>query len=205
MDTLRSQEEGVSSPPLALRMPVGSYGTMEHLHEREAIQRWRRGDPEGFSALVRRYQQPALQIATLILLNLDKAEDAVQEAFLRAWIHRERFRPGMPFWPWLRRLVIREALRLAEDRNRETPSELLDEANPALQMDPIVEIERDEELRRLAQALEALPPRQRTIVILYYYEELSIEAIAQTLDCSPGTVKWQLHDARERLRHMLQE
>jgi len=42
-------------------------------------------------------------------------------------------------------------------------------------------------------------------VILYYYEELSIEAIAQTLDCSPGTVKWQLHDARERLQHMLQE
>lgn len=183
---------------------------MEIQDERKAIQRWRQGDPEGMAWLVRRYQPSALQIATLILMDSMEAEDAVQEAFLRAWIYRDRFRSNMPFWPWFRRLVIHEALRLARRKDYEHSTETglvaeLEE-NPTIHTgDPSAQVEQEEELSRLARALRALSLRQRAILVLYYYEGMDVKAIAQTLSCAPGTIQWQLHDARKRLRDLLRD
>lgn len=88
------------------------------MDEAQAVERWQRGDPEGLKALVRAYELRALRTAYLILRDRMDAEDAVQNAFLRAWEHRHRFDPRRPFWPWLLRLVLREALRLAGRRDR---------------------------------------------------------------------------------------
>lgn len=178
--------------------------------EQEAIERWRRGDSEGLAWLVRRYQHAALQVAALILMDPMEAEDAVQEAFLRAWIYRDRFRSSMPFWPWFRRLVIHEALRLAQRKDSrsflevELRREL--EENPSSHVaDPADQVEQGEELFYLARALRALSPRQRAVLVLYYYEGMDTKSIAQILGWAPGTVQWQLHDARKRLRELLQD
>lgn len=184
-------------------------GDMETQGEQEAVQRWRRGDPEGLAWLVRCYQHSALQVAALILMDPVEAEDAVQEAFLRAWIYRDRFRSSMPFWPWFRRLVIHEALRRARHKAYEHSVEAglvadLEEKHAIHTEDPSAQVEQEEELSRLAWALRALSPRQRAILVLYYYEGMGVKAIAQILGCAAGTIQWQLHDARKRLRDLLQ-
>lgn len=172
------------------------------MDEREAIERWRRGDPEGMAALVRRYQGRALRIAALILPDPMQAEDAVQEAFIRAWRHRGSFRPDASFWPWFRRLVTNEALRLARREGRETPAESgpVEEVGPDPDSDPADGWDQQETLERLARALQSLSPMQRAALILRYYEAMSEAEIAEALGCAVGTVKWHLHQARERLR-----
>src|SRR5436190_7728488 len=77
------------------------------LEESELVRRARRGDERAFAELVRMHQQIAFRVAYLITGN--EAEDAVQEAVLKAWRALGRFRPGAPFRPWLLRIVANEA------------------------------------------------------------------------------------------------
>ncbi len=175
------------------------------MDERKAIERWRQGDPEGMAALVRWYQGRALRIAALILPDPMQAEDAVQAAFIRAWMKRKSFRPDAPFWPWFRRLVANEAWRLARRESREAPAESgpVEEGGPDPASDPADDWEQRETLERLVQALETLSPMQRAVLALRYYEAMSEAEIAEALGCAVGTVKWHLHQARERLRAWL--
>ncbi|SNB61193.1 RNA polymerase sigma factor [Thermoflexus hugenholtzii] len=177
------------------------------MEEGEAIARWRAGDPEGMAALVRRYQQRALRIAALILPDPMQAEDAVQEAFVRAWRHRRSFRPNAPFWPWFRQLVVHEALRLARREGRETPMEAdsVEGNDPDPHADPAEQLDSSEALAQLARALARLSPTQRTLVVLRYYEGMREEELAAALGCAVGTVKRHLHEARQRLRRWLTE
>jgi len=79
-----------------------------------------RSNPDDhFQAQVKPHLPAAYRTAALILLDRDLARDAVQEALIRAYRSRDRLRPGAPFWPWLHRLVVNEALRLAGRRRRQ--------------------------------------------------------------------------------------
>lgn len=178
--------------------------------EQEAIRRWRAGDPEGLAVLVRLYELRALRTAYLILQDRMDAEDAVQNAFLRAWIYRRRFDPQRPFWPWFLQLVIREARRIAGRRPSKSVSDTGSDADhedterwgdpgPA----PDLIAERKEAAKALRQALQCLSPAQRTAVVLRYYHSLTEKEIAEIMGCSIGAVKHYLYEARLRLRDML--
>lgn len=175
------------------------------MDEREAIERWRRGDPEGMAALVQWYQGRALRIAALILPDPVQTEDAVQAAFIRAWTHRKSFRPDAPFWPWFRQLVVNEALRLARRESREVPAESgpVEEAGPDPDADPSERLNARETIQRLTRALDQLSQAQRAALVLRYYEGLSEAEIARLLGCSIGTLKRHLYEARQRLRSWL--
>lgn len=182
------------------------------MDEAQAVERWQRGDPEGLEVLVRAYELRALRTAYLILRDRMDAEDAVQNAFLRAWEHRHRFDPRRPFWHWLLRLVIREALRLAGRRDRHLPA-----SSPSfLEMEDPLEstwgdphpspeqmAEQAEQRRRVWQALGLLSPTQRTAIVLRYYHELPEKEIAELMGCTTGTVKHYLYEGRIRLRGIL--
>lgn len=180
--------------------------------ERDAIRRWREGDPEGMAMLVHLYTLRALRTAYLILQDRMDAEDAVQNAFLRAWQHRGRFDPQRPFWPWFLRLVIHEAYRIIHQRRPQSRAHSEPEEDQAAaetrwkNPDPAPDLiaEQNESRRRLWQALRKLSPAQRTAVVLRYYQDLSEKEIAEIMGCSVGTVKHYLYEARRRLRVILE-
>ncbi len=185
---------------------------MNSISESDAIDRWKQGDPEGLAALVRLYELRALRAAYLILQDRMDAEDAVQNAFLRAWKYRHRFDPRRPFWPWLLQLIVREAYRIAR---RDRPFNMDHEFNEERENQkgrredplPTLEdwVERSERHRRLRQAIANLSPAQRIAVMLRYYQELNEKEIAEIMGCSIGAVKHYLYEARLRLRAVLDE
>ncbi|MBC7227445.1 MAG: RNA polymerase sigma factor [Thermoflexales bacterium] len=177
------------------------------MNEQEALARLRRGDIGGLEMLVRQYQVQALRVAYLITRDRHLAEDVVQEAFLRAYERIHQFDGTRPFGPWFFRLIANQALKAINARQREVHydesedgmvaiEELLPDPGPG----PEDIVAQDEVRQQVWEALGRLSPAQRTAVVLRYYLEFSEEEIAKEMNCSRGTVKRHLHDARQRLR-----
>ncbi len=125
------------------------------------------------------------------------AADAVQEAFVAA--DRDWQRVGRLDDPaaWVRRVALNRLLN--RRRNRRRRREILATVRPVAERDLTAD------LLDLRRAVAALPDRMRATVCLHYLADLPVDAVAATLDVSPGTVKSNLHDARARLRSLLEE
>lgn len=171
------------------------------MDEASAIERLQQGDIEGLRLVVQLHELEALRIAQLILRDRPAAEEVVQEAFLQAFRRIRGFESGRPFAPWFLKMVANEALKRAR-RRREIPYGI-DPPAPRDGSDPALLIEEAETAEAVAAALDELSPGQRTAIVLRYYLGLSESEMAEHLGRSPGTVKWRLHVARERLRKLL--
>jgi RNA polymerase sigma-70 factor (sigma-E family) len=155
-------------------------------------------DPEAefaelFAALWPRLYRMAVAVAG----DRGAAEDAVQAAFAKAYAAWPRVRRADHVEAYLRRMVVNEILgaRRAGWFRRERPHENVDPGRVALAHDDAV-AERD----AVWVAVQALPTRQRAVIVLRYYEDLSEEQIATALGCSRGTVKSQASAALANLR-----
>jgi RNA polymerase sigma-70 factor (ECF subfamily) len=143
--------------------------------------------------------------AMRLLRHPEDAEEAVQEAMLRAWRAREDCRTPAARTAWLLQITRREAFRVAEHRRRLRTRERLecsDDERPAPRHS---EIDHVESRVSFDQALGLLQPHDRDLVRLRYAEDLTQEQVAARLDLPAGTVKVRLHRARERLRKALEE
>jgi RNA polymerase sigma-70 factor (ECF subfamily) len=173
------------------------------------------GDVSAFEELVERYDRKLFRIAEHITHNREDSQDAVQEAFLKAFEHVGDFREHSQFSTWLIRITVNQALMklrkrrtskevpLDEDFQAEGdvfPREVADWApNPE-------ELYRVSELRDiLIKALEGLRPILRTVFVLRDVEELSIDQTAEILHLTPPAVKARLWRARLQLREILSE
>lgn len=160
------------------------------------------GDREAFGVLLHRYAGVARRAARAILLDDDDADDAAQDAFLSAWRHVGRYDPARPFGPWLLRIVANAATdRLRRRRVRRT-----DELAPTLAAggpDPARVTERSALGEALRRALDTLPPRQRTAVVLFDAEGYSHGEIGMILGIPEGTVRSDVFHARRALRALL--
>jgi RNA polymerase sigma factor (sigma-70 family) len=173
------------------------------LEESELVERARRGDERAYREIVNAYQGIAFRTAYLVARNAADAEDAAQEAFVKAYRALGRFRRGAPFRPWLLQIVANEARnrrRSAGRRDalalRAAASEPSGEAAPSPEA-ALLETERREEL---LAALETLPQDQRDTIACRYFLDLSEEETAQVLGVRRGTVKSRTARALERLR-----
>jgi RNA polymerase sigma-70 factor (ECF subfamily) len=135
-----------------------------------------------------------LRVATAILGEEQLARDAVHDGFVRAVVHRRRWRGEAPLEAWVWRIVVNEARKR---RKRETRA-LLAEASTAGQS----ENGAGEPLRAL---VAALPERQRLVLFLRYYADLDYHTIADALGISSGTVGATLNAAHAALRKQIQE
>jgi RNA polymerase sigma-70 factor (ECF subfamily) len=172
------------------------------LEDAELITRARQGEVMAYEELVRRYQDVAVRTAYVISPDGD-AEDAAQEAFVKAYGALGRFRPGAPFRPWLLSIVANEArnrrrssgrraglaLRAAEDRP-------LGDAAPS----PESAVLANETRARLLAAVNALRDEDREVIGARYFLELSEAEAAAALGIPRGTVKSRLSRALDRLR-----
>ncbi|MFL5768847.1 MAG: RNA polymerase sigma factor [Chloroflexota bacterium] len=171
----------------------------------ELIRRARAGEVMAYEELVRRYQDVAVRTAHLISPDGD-AEDAVQEAFVKAYAALSRFRPDAPFRPWVLRIVANEArnrrrsagrraglaLRAAEDRR---PGD----AAPS----PESAVLAEEQRATLLAAINGLRDEDREIIGARYFLDLNESETAEALGIPRGTVKSRLSRALGRLRGQL--
>jgi len=161
----------------------------------------RAGDNGAFAGLVRMHQQRAYAIARAIVSVHEDAEDVVQEAFARAFMALDRFRPDQSFGAWLNRIVANAAFDLARRRKVRTTEEISD----ALQSPFRDPAEGDELRRRLAEALAVLPERARTVIVLHDVEGFTHGEIGEMLGIPSGTARSDLHHARQKLKALLKD
>jgi RNA polymerase sigma-70 factor (ECF subfamily) len=172
------------------------------MDEHEAIGRLKRGDIGGLEFLVRRYQWDAVRVATLILRDAQLAEDVVQDAFVRVYERIEQFDADRPFAPWFFRIVANDAIKLAQQRQRQVNLPHDFEQVSDLSGPPDL-IEALEQFDSIQAALAQLPPAQRAAIVMRYYLGLTDREAAERLGSTRGTIKWRLHTARQRLRGLL--
>jgi RNA polymerase sigma-70 factor (ECF subfamily) len=178
------------------------------MNEQVAIDALLRGDLSGLAFLVRQYQLKAVRVAFLIIHDEGLAQEVVQNAFLRTAERIEQFDRKRPFEPWFMRIVVNDAIKAVKrgpslvsiDAGEDTFQTQLQSQLPSPE-EMVTMTERNE---AVWQALTRLTPKQRAAVVMRYYLELSEAEMAKELEIAPGTVKWRLHTARERLRQMLE-
>jgi RNA polymerase sigma-70 factor (ECF subfamily) len=169
--------------------------------ELELVTKAQGGDRVAFGELVRWHREGVINVVYRMCGDVNLAEDAAQEAFVRAWQHLPNYRPRTPFRNWVYRIATNAALDVLR-RERETVDvDGLSLVSPDGGPEAAVEAEeRGEGVRR---AVLALPPSSRGVLILREYEGLSYREIADTLGIPIGTVMSRLNYARKRLRESL--
>jgi len=163
------------------------------------------GDVERYATLVCRYRDRYARYATRMLGSRDAAEDAVQDALVRAFDHLADCREPDKFAGWLF-LILRNRC-FAERRRRmrvERPLELADEAFAAPDR-PDGELEQAERSRALTAALQHLTAEQREVFVLKHVEGLAYDEIARLTSATVASLKMRMHRAYDRLRELLQE
>jgi len=179
--------------------------------DRELMERLARGDRDALTPLVERHQRRLFRIALGYLRQREDALDVVQEAFVKVFQAASRWDGSADAGPWLSRVTVNLSIdRWRRNKRRgQTFSPLIEGDHLEVLADhgpaPDRGVQGRESGERLAVALRTLPERQRAVVVLRHYQELSLEEIATTLGMSLGTVKSSLHRALHRMRDTLTE
>ncbi len=169
------------------------------------------GNISAFEELVRRYDRRIYRVTLAITQNKEDAEDAMQDAFLKALEHLGQFAGEARFSTWLTRIAVNEALQRLRKRNRfeslEEPVEVGDALIPQQVEDwrpsPEQQYAREELRDLLERAIASLPAIYRTVFMLRDVEHLSNEEAAEALDLSVAAVKSRLLRARLMMRDRL--
>ncbi len=166
------------------------------------VARLRQGDRGAFDEIVRRHQGDLKRLVQRYVKDRAEAEDVVQAALLRAYEHIEGFRGDSAFRTWLFRIAINGALSRVRTAKAVQLDELADVATftRSLQTSRLVAAEVWERVRA---RLESLPPRQRLVLELRVFHDLSFDEIAVIVGSSEDAAKVNFHHAVERLRGLL--
>ncbi len=170
--------------------------------ERALVVQAQAGDHEAFVVLMERHLKEVFNLCLRYLGHRQDAEDMTQETFVRAYQHLWAFDPERPFRNW----VMTIAIRLCIDRlRRRRPQQPLEhpEYDEAWLADPAPSPEdmalRYEQVQRIQRLIQRLPPLERALVVLHYWEGYRYEELAQALQLSVSAVKSRLFRARRKL------
>lgn len=162
------------------------------------VQRFLAGDEASFDTLYRRYHDKVYTIAKGVLLSAEDAADAVQEIFTLVYRNLHRFDKRSRFSTWIFRVAVNRSIQEARKTRRHRHEELLEAAAVAEETpdttDPAVSL-----------ALSKLPPADRAVLVLFYWEDMSLQEIGEALGCAPNAAKTRLYRARERFRKCYEE
>ncbi len=171
------------------------------------IEQCLRGDNAAFGLLVIRHQTAVVRFCSRMLGDADDGADAAQDTFLKAYHALDRFRNDCPFLPWLLRIASNTCI---DRRRRARPERHLDDLSeggallPAPGRTPEQRAMERETARMVRETVLTLPANHRAVVTLFYYGGLSVSEISQATGRPQGTVKSDLHHAREILRRKLE-
>jgi RNA polymerase sigma factor (sigma-70 family) len=171
--------------------------------ERDLVERAKRGDVQAYEQIMREHQGIAFRTAYLVAGNAADAEEATQDAFLKAYRALGRFRPGAPFRPWLLQIVANEARNRRRSAGRRQVLELrvAAESSPGdAAPSPEGSLLDAERRSALLAALETLREEDRLVIACRYFLDLSEAETAAALGIRQGTVKSRVSRSLERLR-----
>lgn len=165
------------------------FSIFPHRHDRETT----------FRRLLDDYQQPLYWHIRRMVGNHEDAEDAVQETFIRVYRSLDSFQSAASERSWLYRIATNEALRLLENRKAHADAENIEDHDI-----PDSEVaDYDALTAALQRAVESLPPRQRAVFSMRYYDEMSYEDVALVLDSNVKAVTANYHTAKARIKSIL--
>ncbi len=180
--------------------------TPEQMEQRLMVARALQGDQTAFTEIVDQYSTLMLRTASIIVGDRDIAEDVVQDALIQAWHHLVDLRKAGALRPWLMRIVVNQCIsfkrRLARSAAfmRQALSEQETDLLAQIADDHKGRLERDWDL---AQAIEELPIKQRIVIVLHYYNGMTLPEMSQTLSTSENTLKKRIQAALNNLRRIL--
>jgi RNA polymerase sigma factor (sigma-70 family) len=180
-------------------------------NDADRIERVLRGDSTAFRELVNRHKDYAFTLAYRILNSREDAEEAAQDAFVRAYNALASFNREAKFTTWFYRIVVNCALTVQQRRKSKTVD--IDDAKILMAHPDIVgrgandttnAMKQQEQKFYIQKALKLLSPDDVTMITLFYLKENSLEEIAETVGIETNTVKVKLHRARKRLADAMQ-
>ena len=173
----------------------------------------RMGSTDAFETLFQKVRASAFQAARSLVGSHEDAQDLTQEAFIKAYKARASYDPSQPFLPWFHRILrntcfsfLRKKGRLRErsiHRTNESGEDASWDIVDDSAVSPSTQAEAEEQTQAFAAALDKLKPRDREIIVLRHYQELSYKDIATALSVPEGTVMSRLFHARKRLKTYL--
>lgn len=163
------------------------------------------GEQRAYEALVIRYQKMVTLSVAAVTKNYYLAEDAAQDAFVTAWMKLNTLQDAKKYGAWVCRIAKNCALNMISRYRSFLPLDEVENINIAgdVSQNPAELYVLSEEKEELNKSIGKLPERIKQIICLHYFEGLSIAEIADRMRISEGTVKWQLHDGRKRIRKEL--
>jgi RNA polymerase sigma-70 factor (ECF subfamily) len=173
--------------------------------EASLIERAQNGDRHAFGELVRCHYQGVVLVVSRMCGDAGLAEDAAQEAFMRAWINLPFYQPKGSLRNWLYRIAVNAALDVLRRKPEETLEDEEVQMVPDQALGPEMALIEKERTAMLQQAMQSLPEAARSVIVLREYGSLSYQEIANVLDIPVGTVMSRLNYARNRLRDILKK
>jgi RNA polymerase sigma-70 factor (ECF subfamily) len=169
--------------------------------ERDLVQAARAGDREAYVDLVRARSDHLFAVAQRILRDVDRAEDALQDALVIAWRDLRGLRDPDRFDAWLTRVIVNVCLAQASrERRRVANLRVLPVDGPAAPDELMTVADRDQ----LERGFRRLPPEQRAVLVLRHFVGLEPAEIAETLGIPAGTARSRLHHAYRAMRAALE-
>lgn len=175
--------------------------------DRDLIEQFHRGNVQAFNEIVLRYRERIYWVARRMTGNHDDADDVVQEAFVKAYEHLGSFRAEASLYTWLYRIAMNVSLNLIRKRNiREFLRiddfiEMLDSGESATDA-PLIQKEYQ---TLLEQAVATLPPKQKMVFIMKFYDEISFEEMSKMLKKSVGGLKANYFHAMQKVQQYMKK
>lgn len=179
--------------------------TVLEVSETELVIRAQNGDRNAFGELVRTHAAGVMNVIYRMCGDAQLAEDAAQEAFIRAWSNLSAYRPQTSLRNWLYRIAVNAATDLLRKEKRILPHSMDELSLVDERPGPEALVSRRERTRLVQEAVLSLPEASRAVLVLREYEGLSYHEISSTLDIPVGTVMSRLNYARKLLREKLEQ
>ena len=208
-ETITISDEVVTDPAIDTQIKIeddDEIAAREEMEQEELVLRAIQGNQAAFGEIVDQYSTLMLRTASMIVGDRDIAEDVVQDALIQAWHHLPDLRKAGALRPWLMRIVVNQCISFK--RRLARTSAFMRQALSEQETDLIAQAADDHKGRMerdwdLARAIESLPLKQRVVIVLHYYNGMTLPEMAHTLQTSENTLKKRIQAALTNLRHTL--
>ncbi len=174
------------------------------MNEDEIIIKAQNGDEKAFEEIFKLYSQKAFRMVYLSTGSRYSSEDIVQEAFVKCYFELKNLKSPQTFQVWFYKMLFRIMWRYMNKEKKLVPVEktiieITDPENDSL----FNSFEKEENSKEILKAISKLDYQHKTVLILYYYNDMPVKEIAKILGCFEGTVKSRLFNARNKLKMLL--